>query len=343
MTGDESRNFFEDLLFNSTYFKGNAKSNEELSESYARAISGFTLLFGNDFYKMLEYDQKAPHHDRNLWSHTLKFISSIPSYGKAYNLSPEELKLLTIVGFFHDFGKPDTMTIKRYNNVPLLPDNHPARKFQTPTGNGLSDVEVHSFGGHAEKSRILTMGFMRLLNYPLEESNRIEFLVAHHDDFMRIRTVDEASIENMAEKVNHLIQDAMECKYNLTARDLQLMILIGKCDSAAQAEYVYEFDKDKNSFPPQDQPSDSLTRKIDTYDEIERHFPQILQATDDLIINQYQDALGLGIPDTPGIATTTNNLIQLFGDRMNVLHTIQNEFRSFNNQSLEEPTEPSLE
>ena len=85
------------------------------------------------------------------------------------------------MGFFHDFGKPNTMTETKFDKVPLLPDKHPSRRFQTPTDDGLSIVTLHSFKGHAEESRKLAAYYLDLMRYNFHDANRIKFYIAHHN------------------------------------------------------------------------------------------------------------------------------------------------------------------
>ena len=319
---------FENILFN-TSFASSTYSSKEI-----KAISDFTIFFQYDFNNILDYDQMAPHHDRDLWKHTATVMSGIPIFGKKYNLTKTEEELLTIVGFFHDFGKPNTMTEKKYDKVPLLPDNHPSRRFQTPTEDGLSTVTLHSFMGHAAESSRLASFYLDMLGYPRETSKLIKFYIAHHDDYMRIRDINKESISNMAEITLKLIQDAQKTEFPLDVRAIQLLMLIGKCDAAAQATYIYEFNTDTNSFPPISEPSDTLTRKIETYEDIEIHFPDVLNATDKLIVEEYQKAIAAGEP----------NATDLYGNQRNLLRTIQEGFRGMRDQSMDLSDEgPSFE
>ena len=71
-----TREEFENLIFN-TSFASSTYSSKEI-----KAISDLTIFFQHDFNKILDYDQMAPHHDRDLWRHTATFMSGIPIFGK---------------------------------------------------------------------------------------------------------------------------------------------------------------------------------------------------------------------------------------------------------------------
>ena len=322
------REKFEKIIFN-TAFASSIQSETEI-----KAMDELKIFFGQDLTKMINYDQMAPHHDRDLWKHTAVFMAAIPILGRSYNISKDELEFLTVMGFFHDFGKPNTMTETKFDKVPLLPDKHPSRRFQTPTDDGLSIVTLHSFKGHAEESRKLAAYYLDLMRYNFHDANRIKFYIAHHDDYMRIRKVDEESILKMADITCGIIQNAQKTDFPINARTFQLLMLIGKCDAAAQAAYVYEFDAKKNEFPPMEQPSDTLRRKVETYDEIEANFPKIFEASIKLITQKRDNALTIG----------DSTEASVYEDQIKIMQKIQGEFKPKNNQSLDTVDEgPSFE
>ena len=233
-------------------------------------------FFGLSFTDMIDYDQCTPHHDRNLWDHTLAFIDAIPQPGEPpYSLTPDEYRLLRVVGFFHDMGKPASMTVNHFKNTIPVPDDHPSARYQVHNPDGTCDVETHSFKGHAALSRIIAQQFVSALSYPPDEAKKILFLVAHHDDFMRIREVNGDTIIRMSDTIAEMQKDATSLNYRISDRDFQLLMLIGKADSIAQGKEIYEFNKTTNTFPPIGSPSDTMQRKLNTYDQIEAHFPEI--------------------------------------------------------------------
>jgi len=234
-------------------------------------------FFGENFTQMIGYDQVAPHHDRSLWMHTIGVMDSIPKPGtKPYFLSNSEYKMLKVVGFLHDIGKPAKMTQNIYEDVTPISPDHPSFKYQHQKQDGSYYVETHSYKEHAEESRIISASYLNKLGYSEAEATRILFLIAHHDDFMRIRNVNSESIEKMASITDSMFKDAAEQGYRIEDRDLQLLIVIGKSDSRGQGNTIYEFDKKSNTFSPT--PTDTLQRKLDTYADIESHFCDIQYA-----------------------------------------------------------------
>ena len=260
-----------DPIFTSEYI-----GNLQLDQCHIGFIPELVNFFGPSFTDMIGYDQCTPHHDRNLWNHTLAFIDSIPKPGKApYCLTPDEYKTLRVVGFLHDMGKPKSMTVNHFKNTIPVTDDHPSARYQIHNADGTYDVETHSFKGHATISRKMSEQFVTELGYPLEEAKRILFMVAHHDDFMRIREVNSDTIIRMSDTIAEMQKDAATLDYRISDRDFQLLILIGKADSIAQGEEIYEFNKETNTFPPVGSPSDTMQRKLRTYNQIETHFPEI--------------------------------------------------------------------
>ena len=267
---------FEEILLDPKFNSQNVVDVYPFDSNVA-FLPELAAFFGENFTQMIGYDQVAPHHDRSLWMHTMGVIDSIPKPGtKPYFLSDSEYKMLKVVGYLHDIGKPAKMTQNIYENVTPISPEHPSFKYQHQKQDGSYYVETHSFKRHAEESRIISATYLNKLGYSEAETARILFLIAHHDDFMRIRDVNSESIEKMAYITNSMFEDANRQGYRIEDRDLQLLIVIGKSDSRGQGNTIYEFDKKSNTFPPT--PSDSLQRKLDTYADIESHFCNIQYA-----------------------------------------------------------------
>lgn len=125
-----------------------SKSKEEIEE-----------MFGKTVARMVNYDQNNPHHCYDLWNHTLNTVAGINPEG----LTKQGLIKLKVAAFFHDIAKPDVMT-------------------QDPrTGNSR-------FFGHAGKSADIADPILSELGYSQEERDQLEFLIAHHDDFISYKT-----------------------------------------------------------------------------------------------------------------------------------------------------------
>ena len=266
---------FEEIILNSK-FSSQYIANLKPNQCPIGFISELVDFFGTNFTDMIDYDQCAPHHDRNLWEHTLAFIDSIPQPGiPPYHLTRDEYKTLRVVGFLHDMGKPKSMTVNTFKNIIPVPAHHPSSRYQIQNPDGTYDGETHSFKGHAAISREIAQQYVTTLGYPPKEANKILFLVAHHDDFMRIHDVNSDTIIKISNTIAEMQKDAVSLDYKITDRDFQLLMLLGKADSMAQAKEIYEFDKARNTFPPAGSPSDTLQRKLETYNQIEAHFPEI--------------------------------------------------------------------
>lgn len=89
-------------------------------------------------------DQHSPHHDFKVWTHICKAVG--------YSLPEPSIRFTML---FHDLGKPDCMSLDK-------------------NGRG-------HFKGHGERSRLLAEGIMRRLNFPKDLSDKISWLVFHHD------------------------------------------------------------------------------------------------------------------------------------------------------------------
>ena len=83
-----------------------------------------------------------------------------------------------------------------------------------------------------------------------------------------------------------------------------------------------------------EQPSDTLRRKVETYDEIEANFPKIFEASIKLITQKRDNALTIG----------DSTEASVYEDQIKIMQKIQGEFKPKNNQVLDTVDEgPSFE
>ncbi len=93
---------------------------------------------------MFGFEQHNPHHDKDVWSHTLAVVSAV-----------EATPVLRWAALLHDMGKPHTFT--------------------------MADNGVGHFYGHAEQSTSLADEIMRRLRFDTDSRERILTLVRYHD------------------------------------------------------------------------------------------------------------------------------------------------------------------
>ena len=101
--------------------------------------------------KMEGFDQRTPHHDRDVLEHTLDTLAGIPD---------EEGKrdeVLSYAAIFHDIAKPDVFYLDK---------------------NGRGHMK-----GHAKAGEIIVKDFMDRYRFSNDRKKTIAMLVRYHDDF----------------------------------------------------------------------------------------------------------------------------------------------------------------
>ena len=93
---------------------------------------------------MFGFDQYNPHHDRDIWNHTISVINSIAA-------DP----ILRWAAFLHDIGKPLCFT--------------------------MSDDGIGHFYGHAKQSAIIAERILLRLRFDNASKEQIKVLVRYHD------------------------------------------------------------------------------------------------------------------------------------------------------------------
>lgn len=124
-----------------------------------RAYADVVAVFLPEIIPMIGFEQKNPHHDFDVWEHTLRALAAAPA-------TPHMRYSL----LFHDMGKPSSFSVDASG--------------------------VGHFYGHAEKSAAIAEGVMRRLRFDNVSRERILELVRHHDvvpapegkQFRRIRS-----------------------------------------------------------------------------------------------------------------------------------------------------------
>lgn len=164
--------------------------------------------YGEDIFRMYNYDQKNSWHCYNLLDHSLHAVLGIT----LENNTLEQYMNLKAAAFFHDIGKP---------NVAKL----------NPKTNELS------FHGHPIESAKIAVPILKNVGYDEEEINKIVFYIKHHDDFMsfRIEKVKDSDIEINPENIANRIKNNNEA---IDSYEYKTLLTLCRADSNAQSEYV---------------------------------------------------------------------------------------------------------
>ena len=172
----------------------------------------------DDVAIMKDYDQCNPYHCYDLRMHTVYTVDNIDPKG----LSDDEFRLLKIAAFFHDLGKPATMTMVRDEQGRIL---------------------KKSFGGHPQVSRDLAEPILRRLGYQ-KDLEMLRFYISCHDMFMHFvkpEKVPEGSrlainTHNVERQIRRYI--ARHKPTVISFRDFYTLTWLCEADGAAHAEYV---------------------------------------------------------------------------------------------------------
>ncbi|MCD8146239.1 MAG: HD domain-containing protein [Clostridiales bacterium] len=197
-----NRTAFEDSLLQPLQF-WNTKSKTEV-----------TALLGEETARMVNYEQRNPHHCYDLFLHTLYTVQFIDDSAPA---------ALRIAAFFHDIGKPYVAHEKQGRLV---------------------------FYGHAKKSAEIARPLLSRLGYEQLYVDSICFYISHHDDFISwvlpTEPYDRKNpylIEITAKNVAaHIEKTAVENRSLPDVKSYELwfnLLLLCQADASAQAEYVY--------------------------------------------------------------------------------------------------------
>ncbi len=173
---------------------------------------------GDVISQMKDYDQCNPYHCYDLRMHTVYTVDSVEREG----LSEKDYRLIKVAAFFHDIGKPATMTARRDEN---------------------GNIIKKSFGGHPQVSRDLAEPILRELGYQ-RDLEILRFYISGHDMFMHFVKEDKVpegsrlaiNMHNVERQARHYIQ-----RHKPTAvgyRDFWKMTWLCAADGMAHAEFV---------------------------------------------------------------------------------------------------------
>lgn len=151
-----------------------SKDAGQLREAYR---TGMTKIFLPEFDRMMETEQKNPHHIYTVGEHSIHCVEVmnfffgrcseyfetglIPEKAQKLarklgsTLTPKEQMILCVAMLFHDVGKPDTMTI--------------------------DEKGVGHFYGHQKVSEQITGGILRRLTFDNETISVVKRLICWHD------------------------------------------------------------------------------------------------------------------------------------------------------------------
>lgn len=118
--------------------KGAAEVLRSFSDVMAQVIPPCGAMFG--------FEQRNPHHDYDVWEHTVRVVSAAP---------PD--RVLRLAALLHDIGKPECFTVDR---------------------NGVG----HFYGHAAVSERIAREVFSKYIRTDRRTSDEVTLLVGHHDE-----------------------------------------------------------------------------------------------------------------------------------------------------------------
>ena len=104
---------------------------------------------------MVGFEHKHPHHNLDVWKHTLKVLE---------NLKDEKDLELKMAGLLHDIGKPHS----------------------------FQDEEVRHFHGHPEVSNKMSIEILNSLGYDKDFINNVCYLVLKHDTVIDPSNLDNS-------------------------------------------------------------------------------------------------------------------------------------------------------
>lgn len=124
-----------------------------------------------------ELDQINPHHDENVWNHTVSVMREMDNFLQEEGVNdPAKLFQLNFAALLHDTGK-------------LVPE----RGFQDKVKDEHGNITRRTFKGHPDVSTEIAENTLRRLRYPNKAVDSITKLVQHHDaalDFQNPETID---------------------------------------------------------------------------------------------------------------------------------------------------------
>lgn len=127
--------------------------NKIIEENKVAEKVDFFLAYVPEARFMVDFDQMHPHHDLDVWNHTLKVLD---------DLKDEDLEL-KIAGLFHDIGKPFSYE---------------------------QDGEIRHFKGHPEYSTRIAKSVLSRLGYEQDTIKNVCYLVKTHDTPIDVNHLD---------------------------------------------------------------------------------------------------------------------------------------------------------
>lgn len=133
----------------------NLLTQNDVVEAFNASMDSMEQMLGFEAQRMVGFSQQNCHHCYDLFMHTLKTVEGI----NPQDLTQEQFLLLRVAAFFHDIGKPEVA------------------KFNEKT-------KQQVFYGHSVKSAEVSERVLTELGYSSEQIQQLQFLIAHHDDFI---------------------------------------------------------------------------------------------------------------------------------------------------------------
>ncbi len=139
------------------------RRDDRIEALYGLTAEELACLLGPDFAAMKGYDQRNPHHDRDLLRHSL----DTALYIRPESLPEELLPEIRAAALLHDVGKPASAKEKDGRLV---------------------------FYGHDLKSALIAESVLREAGLPEEALRRVLFCVRYHEAFINYRLPEELAL-----------------------------------------------------------------------------------------------------------------------------------------------------
>ena len=94
----------------------------------------------------------------------------------------------------------------------------------------------NGFYGHPIKSAEMAKDILKNLGYSNDEISKICFFIKFHDEFIPIKTIEDATDERITKILNSILKREQE--YEPTISDFRNLIRLCKADSMAQNEVI---------------------------------------------------------------------------------------------------------
>lgn len=180
-----------------------------------KSINDVKNMLGASVARMVNFQQRNPHHCYDLFTHSLYTVAGIKDTAPA---------LLRVAAFFHDIGKPSVAMEKQGRFV---------------------------FYGHAQKAAEITPPILNKMEYLDDEIKEVCFYIRHHDDFIswvlpeeeydhENKFLVEITNDNLRRHIEKVNKKNISEEYLPDIQNWRNLLELCYADAAAQAELVVQ-------------------------------------------------------------------------------------------------------